>query len=281
MAVESIEPPLRGGVTPADLVRAMRALGGAIRDPDRTDLIGEFIHSLSGSSRVKLHRDVMADPKARAILEQGCDLEAALSDRAALAALPAGSLGRAYFEWTAQRNFDAQGIAEAIRKQAPRELGGPFPTLAARVVDMHDLWHVLNGWDSDIHGELHLLGFSYAQLGSYGWLVLGRLTVLFLSSGGRSESAGYFRNAIARGRKARLLAGVDWESMLPLPLPLPLEEVRRRLEIDELVPYDRLERADIDRVRQKSPILRFLNQVLPARVAALERADHERQTRIP
>lgn len=260
MTTESIEPPHRGWVSPADLVRAMRALGGVIRDPDRTDLIGEFIHSLSGSSRVRLYRDVMADPQARAILEEGRDLEAVLSDRAALAAMPAGSLGRAYLEWTSQRDFDAGGIAEAVRKQVPRELAGPFPTLAARVVDMHDLWHVLNGWDSDVHGELHLLGFSYAQLGSYGWLVLGRLTVFFLSSGGRAESAGYFRHAIARGRQARKLAGVDWEAMLPLPL----EEVRRRLEIDEPVPYERLEQADVERVREKSPILRFLNQVLPA-----------------
>lgn len=31
----------------------------------------------------------------------------------------------------------------------------------ARVVDMHELWHVLNGWDDDIRGELHLLGYSY------------------------------------------------------------------------------------------------------------------------
>ncbi len=260
MATGPVEPPHRGWLTPADLVRALRALGGVIRDPDRTDLIGEFIGSLSGPSAVRLYHALMADPEARAILEAGRDLEATLSDREALAAMPAGSLGRAYFEWTATRDFDAAGLADAIRKQVPRELGGPFPTMAARVVDMHDLWHILNGWDSDIHGELHLLGFSYAQLGSYGWTILGRLAVLFLSSGGRSDSAGYFRHAVARGHKAKTLAGVDWEALLPLPL----EEVRRRLDVDEPVPYHRLEQADIERIRKESPVLRFLNQVLPA-----------------
>ncbi len=260
MATEPVEPPPRGWVTPADLVRAMRALGGVIRDPDRTDLIGEFITSLSGSSGVRLYHEVIADPEARAILEEGRNLKETLSNRAALAAMPADSLGRAYFEWTSKRDFDAEGIADAVREQVPRTLGGPFPTLAARVVDMHDLWHVLNGWDSDIHGEIHLLGFSYGQLGSYGWFVLGRVAVLFLSSGGRSDSAGYFRHAIARGRKARTLAGVDWEAMLPLPL----EEVRRRLQVDEPVPYNRLERADLERIRNESPVLRFLHQVLPA-----------------
>jgi ubiquinone biosynthesis protein COQ4 len=260
MLTESVEPPLRGWVTPADLGRALRALGGVIRDPDRTDLIGEFIGSLSGPSSVRLYRRLMADPGARAILEQGRDLKATLSDRVALAKMPAGSLGRAYFEWTAKRDFDADGIADAISKQVPRELGGPYVTMAARVVDMHDLWHVLNGWDSDILGELHLLGYSYAQLDAYAWLFLGRLAALFLASGGRADSAEYLQNAIARGRKASLLAGVDWEAMLPLPV----DEVRRRLDVGTPQPYEKLDQAAIERVRDNSRLLRLLDSVLPA-----------------
>lgn len=259
MATELVEAPRRGWVTPADVMRAMRALGGVIRDPDRTDLIGEFIGSLSGPSGVRLFHRVMNDPEARSILEEERDLKATLSDREALAAMPEGSLGRAYFEWTSTRDFDAEGIADAISKQVPRNLGGPYPTFAARVVDMHDLWHVLNGWDSDIHGELHLLGYSYAQLGAYAWLFLGRLAVLFLSSGGRSDSAGYLQSAIARGRKAPTLAGVDWEAMLPLPL----DEVRRRLDVDAPLLYEKLDRDAIERVRENSPILRILDSVLP------------------
>lgn len=263
-----LEPPRRRWVTPADWFRALRALGGAIRDPDRTDLIGEFIAATSGSSGAELYDALMADPEARAILEEGRDLKAALSDRDALAAMPSGSLGRSYFEWTAQRDFDAEGIADAISKQVPRDLGGPFPTLASRVVDQHDLWHVLNGWDSDIHGELHLLGFSHVQLGGRGWLILARLAVFFLSSAGRADSADYLKNAMARGRKARTLAGVDWEAMLPLPLT----EVRSRLGIDEPVPYDRLEQADVARLRAQSPVLRVLHTVLPAREPVAERS---------
>ncbi len=260
MATEVVEPPRRNWMTPAQALRAARALGGAIRDPDRTDLIGEFIAATSGASGAELYDELMADPEARAILEEGRDLESTLSDRESLAAMPPGSLGRTYHAWTSERDFDAEGIANAIRKQVPRDLGGPFPTLAARVVDQHDLWHVLNGWDSDIHGELHLLGFSHAQLGGRGWIWLARLAVFFLSSAGSSESRRYLETAIARGRKARTLAGVDWEAMLPLPL----EEVRLRLGIDPPVPYERLEPADAQRLRAKSPVLRLLNTVLPA-----------------
>lgn len=258
--MESAEMPQAGWVSPRDWVRALRALGGVIRNPDRTDLIGEFISSVSGSSGMRLYADVMSDPEARAILMEGRDLKATLSDRESLAAMPVGSLGRTYFEWTERRDFDAEGIADAISKQVPRDLDGPVATLAARVVDQHDLWHVLNGWDSDVHGEVHLLGFSYAQLGGRGWWILGRLAVFFLASAGRKDSAGYFRHAMARGRDARMLAGVEWEAMLPRPL----EEVRRSLGIDAPVPYEKLDRADVERLRGESPVLRFLNHVLGA-----------------
>lgn len=261
METQTLEPVRNRWVTPTDLYRAMRALGGVIQDPDRTDLIGEFIASLSGPSGARLYDEVMADPDARAILEEGRDLRKVLNDRAALAAMPTGSLGHTYFAWTEQRDFDAEGIADAIRKQVPRELVGAYPTLMARVVDMHDLWHVVNGWDSDIHGEVHLLGFSYAQLGGFGWLALGKVAVAFLSSKGRVDSAEYFDHAMARGRKARRLAGVDWEALLPLPL----DEVRRRLDIDEPVPYAKLTRADAENAPPpKNPFLRLLSHVLPA-----------------
>lgn len=250
----------RGWVTPSDVVHALGALGGVIRDPNRTDLIGEFISSLSGPSGKRLFDAVWDEPVGRAILEEGRDLRATLSDRAALAALPTGSLGRTYYEWTATRQLDADGIADAVSGRVPRDLADPYATLAARVVDMHDLWHVVNGWDSDIHGELHLLGYSYAQLGGYAWYLLARLAVVLLATGGRREGAGYLRNAIDRGRRASLLAAADWEALLPLPLA----EVRRRLGVDDPVPYRKLDFDEAAEIRAKSPVLRFLSSVLPA-----------------
>lgn len=243
-----------------DLSRALEALRGLTRDPNRTDLVGAFIGSLTGPSAADLFERVWDDPVGREILEEGRDLRRTLSDREALASLPPGSLGRAYHEWTAARDFTAEGIADAIRAQVPRDLNSPEATMAARVVDMHDLWHVLNGWDSDIHGELHLLGYSYAQLGAYAWLALGLLGNLSLVLGGRFESVGYVRNAIARGRRAGLLVAVDWEAMLPLPI----EEVRRRVGVDEPVPYQRLTWNDLERIRRESPVYRLLARVLPA-----------------
>ena len=249
-----------GTVSFEDVAHALRALGGIVRDPNRTDLIGEFIGSLTGPSALQLFDAVYADPVGRVILDEGRDLRAALGDRAALAAMPEGSLGRAYLEWTAHRDFSAEGIAAAISNRVDRQLDGPFPTMAARIVDMHDLWHVLNDWDSDIHGELHLLGYSYAQLGGYAWLALGLLALPLLASGGRFEGVGYLRNAIDRGRRAKLLVAVDWEGMLPLPL----DDVRRHLQVDEPVPYRKLTFAEAERIGADSVVVRFVQSILPA-----------------
>lgn len=242
-----------------DVAHALAALGEVARDPDRTDAVGEFIARLTGPSADELLGRVWDDPVGRALLEEGRDLSRTLGDRAWLAALPEGSLGRVYHDWTVTRDFTADGIAGAISEQVPRTLDGPAATMAARIVDMHDLWHVLNGWDSDIHGEIHLLGFSYAQLGAWAWLGMGMLANLTLAFSGSTESIGYLRESIRRGRGAGLLVAVDWEAMLELPL----DEVRRRVNIPPPVPYRRLDHSELARLRRTNPVHRLLRAVLP------------------
>jgi ubiquinone biosynthesis protein COQ4 len=234
-------------IGPAEVAKALAALRVVARDPDRTDKIGEFIGTLTGPSADILFGKIWSDPIGRVLLEEGRDLGATLGNRGYLASLPDGSLGRAYFEWTARRDFTAEGIAEAIRSQVPRELVDPGSTMAARIVDMHDLWHVLNGWDSDILGEVHLLGYSYAQLGAYAWLMLGLLANLPLVLSGRFDGIICLRRAIRRGRSAALLPAVDWEAMLPLPL----DEVRRHLRVSAPEPYRRLEVRELKAIRRR------------------------------
>lgn len=226
----------RGWVHPRAVVRAFATLGELSRDANRTDLVGEFIGLLTGPSADRLFHRVWRDPVGRSILQEGRDLRATLADRHYLASLPAGSLGRAYFDWTSTRDFTADGLAKEISNQVARGRTDPRSTMGARVVDMHDLWHVLNGWDSDIYGEMHLLGYSYAQLGGWAWLILGVIANLLLAVRGRFEGIAYLRNAIRRGRRAALLPAVDWEAMLPLPL----DEVRARLSIPTPESYSRL-----------------------------------------
>ncbi len=226
----------KGWVHPRDIVKAFATLSELKKDPNRTDLVGEFIGLLTGPSADRLFRRVWRDPVGRSILQEGRDLRATLADRPYLSSLPVGSLGRTYFDWTSTRDFTADGLAQEINNQVARGRTDPRSTMGTRVVDMHDLWHVLNGWDSDIYGEIHLLGYSYAQLGGWAWLILGLIANFILAARGRFEGIGYLRNAIRRGRRATLLVAVDWEAMLPLPL----EEVRRQLSIPNPESYRKL-----------------------------------------
>jgi ubiquinone biosynthesis protein COQ4 len=223
----------KGWVHPRDIVKAFSNLGELRKDPNRTDLIGEFIGLLTGPSADRLFHRVWRDPLGRSILQEGRELRATLADRSYLSSLPAGSLGRTYFDWTSTRDLTADGLAQEISNQVARKRKDPRSTLGTRVVDMHDLWHVLNGWDTDIYGEIHLLGYSYAQLGGWAWLILGLIANSILATRGRFEGIGYLRNSIRRGRSAAFLVAVDWEAMLPLPL----EDVRRQLSIESPESY--------------------------------------------
>ena len=244
-------------VGPSDWARALAALREVAIDPERTDKVGEFIGTLTGPSADELFGRVWADPVGRAILLEGRDLSATLRDRAYLASLPEGSFGRAYLDWTSPRDFSADGIAEAISEQVPRELTDPGATMAARVVDMHDLWHVLNGWDSDIVGEIHLLGYSYAQLGAWAWLALGLLSNLPLVLSGRLDGLGCLLGSIRRGREATVLPAVDWEAMLPLKL----DEVRSRLGVRPPESYRKLRFEELREMRRQNPLVRLLASV--------------------
>ena len=244
----------KGWVHPREVVKAFATLGELRKDANRTDLVGEFIGRLTGPSADRLFRKVWHDPVGRSILQEGRDLRATLADRPYLSSLPEGSLGRTYFDWTSTRDFTADGLAQEVSNQVGREHKDPRSTMSARVVDMHDLWHVLNGWDSDIFGEMHLLGYSYAQLGGWAWLILGLIANSILATRGRFEGLGYLRNSIRRGRRATLLVAVDWEAMLLLPL----EEVRRQLSISDPEPYQRLQNEEAKALRKRSLIRRVL-----------------------
>lgn len=241
-----------------DVRHALSVLPVFGSDPNRTDLVGEFIAALTGSSYLELRRRVYQDTVAYGILQERRDLKKTLEDRERLRSLPEGSFGRAYVEFTDRRALTPQGLADAIANQVGRSLEGPDATLAARVVDMHDLWHVLYGWDTDIMGELHLLGLSFAQLGSAGWIVLAMLSCQGLVLVGRPDGFRYVARSYAIGRKAPLLPAQDWEALLPLPL----EEVRRRLGVPRTQAYQPFPVEEFVATSKKHPGFRLMDRLL-------------------
>ena len=149
----------------ARLQRALQALRQLVADPEDTPKVFEIARALGVPALNRGTQRFKATPVGRRILAERIDLLDTLQDRAALAALPAGSLGRAYYDFVYRENLSADGLVEAS------VMGGSQPELddpdtrryAGRLREQHDLWHTLTGYGRDPFGEICLLTFTYAQ----------------------------------------------------------------------------------------------------------------------
>jgi len=98
-----------------------------------------------------------------------------------------------------------------------------------RMRELHDVTHTVTGYGRDQLGELCLLTFMYRQQGNLGMLLIVIMAWNQLPKAARKAVYEAWRN----GRKARWLAGQDWETLLAHPL----EDIRRDLTIPSPVAY--------------------------------------------
>ena len=222
----AIHRPRRGPFHPANRVRpiaALRAVRALIRDPDSTGEVFKVIQALKGGSLRQAVDRMAAHAPGRVLMQQKPSILERLADRAALAAMPEGSLGRAYLDFVHAGNLSAEGLV-AASEEAPRDesrawLDPEELWLADRLRDFHDLQHVLTGYGRDELGELCLLSFMTTQTYNRG--------ISFIVFVGRRE----YRKAlphldvdalVREGRDIARAAGwlpeVHWEARLAEPL---------------------------------------------------------------
>ena len=208
---------------------ALRALRRLLKDKEDTSQVFIITSSLRGKSALRGARRLCTTQAGRAVLAERRSLLPVLCDRAALAAHPAGSLGRAYYDFVTRENISAEGLVEASRVQAKF----PAPTadeqlFRERIRDMHDLWHILTGYGRDPIGETCLVAFSFMQTKSPG---LAAVTLLGLVKISRALPGAPIMAALVEafrnGRAAAWLPGEGLESMMGEPL----ETLRARLRI--------------------------------------------------
>ncbi|MBX3504097.1 MAG: hypothetical protein KF895_01360 [Parvibaculum sp.] len=209
--------PARKRMQPLKAIRAIRAL---IADKEDTSQVFKIIDALSGDSVGRGFRRFVQTDTGRRILAEKRDLIAALSDRARLSALPAGTLGRTYHEFMAEEDLTADGLVAASEAVERIDLRSEDELLfGARLRDQHDLWHVVSGYGRDGLGELALLAFTYAQTRNrgIGFIVLvgARVTAKSLPE---VKIWRVIREAYRNGKKAAWLPATDWEAMLEKPL---------------------------------------------------------------
>jgi ubiquinone biosynthesis protein COQ4 len=206
-------------------LRALRAIRALVRDPDDTARVFDVIDALSGNSGERLFQRFRRTPAGVRVLAERRNLLSRLDDRAALLALPAGSLGRSYAEFVAREQITGRGLAEASEATRRTDIDVERRLFGDRLRDMHDLWHVVTGYGRDLVGEAALLAFSFAQTHNRGIGFI--VAVAWLKAGGDGGAARRIIGAgYRRGRRAAWLPGADWETLLTQPLSAVREQLR-------------------------------------------------------
>ncbi len=221
-----------------DVVRAGRALGALLRNPDDLPQVFTLIDSMSGTAPHRLLFAFRRSPTGARLLRDRPDIGARLADRAALRALPAGSLGRSYLAFVESEGISPEGIRAASEGAQEQYAGRDMEFVRARMRDTHDLWHTVTGYRGDLLGELSLLAFTLAQ--HWNTAVAAIVVAGLLKGFGRTD-VGVVFDGMRRGRAAAWLPAQDWESMLAEPL----DQVRARLRLGAPPQYTPVRSAEL------------------------------------
>ena len=185
--------------------------------------------AIGGMSDERHLRRLCSSSTGRAMIGQRPCLATALCDRDRLGAMPSDSLGHHFFRFAERHGIDSRALLESQHAMS-RDFSDLDPLrqwLSDRLTVMHDLWHVLAGYDATSAGEAALMCFSLPQRANDRALpVFVLVSTVSGQIGARTAMRG-----IRRGISARYLVEVPFEELLGFPL----EEVRRDLGIGD--PY--------------------------------------------
>jgi ubiquinone biosynthesis protein COQ4 len=207
-------------------LRALRAVRRLIADKEDTVQVFEIMRALSGDAIPKGYRRLLRTPEGGRIAYERDEFAERLSDPAWLARFGPGTVGAAYRDFIAPRGLSAEGLAEESRKlpDADIDAAHPLAWYARRLRDVHDVWHVLTGYQTDALGEVCVVAFSYAQTRSLGFAVIALAGARQFRKAGSGQPYGKaVREAWRNGRNAAWLPAVDY----PALFAMPLDEARR------------------------------------------------------
>ena len=166
-------------------------------------------------------------------------------DVEALRRYPQGSLAASFVAMLDAEGFDPEPLSRedlGIAKLPP-----PLDYLNARILQCHDLWHLVAGYRTTALHEVAISGFQLAQFGHhYSAMFLGMVLtrVAFEAPQGGPILLETILTAWSHGRKSPPLLPVKWESLWDKGL----SDVRARLKIAPYVspfPSDLFEQLNI------------------------------------
>jgi ubiquinone biosynthesis protein Coq4 len=142
-------------------------------------------------------------------------------DITALEALPEGSLGRTFARHLVDNELDPAQLRESAFIEAHQRRGEDVGYLAERGFQLHDLYHVLTGYDTTPLGEVRVVSFTVAQTPApYPALIIA--TRPLQAALYKPQLLPILMDAITEGwslgRRAKPMMPVRWEEHLERPL---------------------------------------------------------------
>jgi ubiquinone biosynthesis protein COQ4 len=198
--------------TPLERARlGLAALRDLFDDPNDTTRV--FVLGLVVSRRAypELLARITLDDRGARLLRERPSIDTAHVDFDRLRALPATTLGGAYVRYLDEKQLDPDLF------QAPPGLPEVPTFITKRMRQVHDLWHVLTGYDTDVRGELALQAFTWAQTDAPSSAILTIGGLLRFGFGDRTILPRVI-DGYRRGRHAEFLPPLWLEEMWDRPL---------------------------------------------------------------
>ncbi len=181
--------------------------------------------TLPESFKVRVARTALLYPGVGAAAAVGYPAPFTLE---ALARCPQGSLGSEFHHLIVDNGFDLEVLdREAL---GLTDLPVPLDYLNARILQCHDLWHILAGYHTTVLHEVAISGFQMGQFGHhYSAMFLAVVTSKIALN--QPDALPLFLDVIlsawTHGRQSPPLLGLDWATLWDLPT----EAIRARVGI--------------------------------------------------
>ncbi|WP_375393266.1 Coq4 family protein [uncultured Sphingomonas sp.] len=233
-------PPFPGTTGRRDWRTAFDAIRKLLANGDDTTQVFRIMRALNVGSGPAGYARLIATSEGGRLATEQVELAQRFTDRAWLTSFAPGTVGAAYRHFLDATGYSADGLVEVSRINNEEDVRHPYAWFGRRTRDLHDIWHVLTGYQADESlGEAALVAFSYAQVGGLGWaFIAGAASLKSLKVTGNRLFAKAVWEGYRHGRKAKWLAGEDYEALMHEPI----DAARRRLNIPEPVLYRKAQR---------------------------------------
>ncbi|PJI88148.1 ubiquinone biosynthesis protein COQ4 [Sphingomonas koreensis] len=212
---------------------ALRALIKLLGNADDTVQVFRIMRALNGDTVQKNYRRLLSTAQGGRLAYHRVELSQRFSDRTWIDSLPEGSVGAAYRAFLDRTGYSAQGLADVSYEDAEieRDVEHPHAWFGRRERDIHDIWHILTGYQADEPlGEACLVAFSYSQTGGLGWAFIAAGAALkSLKITGKRTFTKAVLEGRRHGKRAKWLSNEDYEALMYEPL----DAARRRLNIGD------------------------------------------------